>query len=192
MSTYDLAIMGGIVVDGSGLARRRGDVAVKDGRIAKIGFVDAAEADEVIDADGLHVAPGILDAHTHYDPQLTFEPHATSSCYHGVTTVLAGNCGFSVAPNRPQERDYLARMFAKVEGMSPVALSAVTWDFESFPEFLATRQGRLGVNMACYVGHSAVRRTVMGEASVIARSPAGACPASNRGTRSMALTRLRH
>ncbi|HUC37513.1 MAG TPA: amidohydrolase family protein [Acidimicrobiales bacterium] len=164
MSTYDLAIMGGIVVDGTGLARRRGDIGIKDGRIMKVGFVQAGEADEVIDADGLHVAPGIVDAHTHYDPQLTFEPHATSSCYHGVTTVLAGNCGFSVAPNRPSERDYLARMFAKVEGMSPVALSAVQWDFETFAEFLRAREGRLGVNMACYVGHSAVRRTVMGEA----------------------------
>lgn len=164
MSTYDLAIMGGIVVDGSGLARRRGDVAVRDGRVARIGFVDPADAAQVIDADGLHVAPGIVDAHTHYDPQLTFEPHATSSCFHGVTTVLAGNCGFSVAPNRPTERDFLARMFAKVEGMSPVALSAVDWDFCTFDEFLAAREGRLGVNMACYVGHSAVRRTVMGEA----------------------------
>jgi N-acyl-D-amino-acid deacylase len=164
MSTYDLAIMGGIVVDGSGLARRRGDIAVKDGKVALIGFVDPDDAEQVIDADGLHVAPGIIDAHTHYDPQLTFEPHATSSCYHGVTTVLAGNCGFSVAPNRPDQRDFLARMFAKVEGMSPVALSAVEWDFETFPEFLAGRQGRLGVNMACYVGHSAIRRTVMGEA----------------------------
>jgi N-acyl-D-amino-acid deacylase len=164
MSTYDLAVMGGIVVDGSGLARRRGDVAVKDGRIAKIGFVDPAEADEVIDADGLHVAPGIVDAHTHYDPQLTFEPYATSSCYHGVTTVLAGNCGFSVAPNLPDQRDFLARMFARVEGMSPVALSAVDWAFESFPEFLKSRESKLGVNMACYVGHSAIRRTVMKEA----------------------------
>jgi len=164
VSTYDLAIMGGIVVDGTGLARRRGDIGVKDGRIVKIGFVQPSEADEVIDADGLHVAPGIVDAHTHYDPQLTFEPHATSSCYHGVTTVLAGNCGFSVAPNRPDQRDYLARMFAKVEGMSPVALSAVQWEFESFPEFLDSRRGKLGVNMACYVGHSALRRTVMGEA----------------------------
>ena len=164
MSTYDLAIMGGIVVDGSGLARRRGDIGVKDGRIATIGFVDPADAEQVVDADGLHVAPGIIDAHTHYDPQLTFEPHATSSCYHGVTTVLAGNCGFSVAPNRPSERDFLARMFAKVEGMSPVALSAVEWDFETFPEFLESRRGRLGLNMACYVGHSAVRRYVMGAA----------------------------
>ena len=156
--------MGGIVVDGTGLGRRRRDIAIKNGRIAKIGFVDPAEVDDLIDADGLHVAPGIVDAHTHYDPQLTFEPYATSSCYHGVTTVLAGNCGFSVAPNVVEERAFLARMFAKVEGMSPVALSAVKWNFESFPEFLAARQGNLGVNMACYVGHSAVRRVVMGEA----------------------------
>jgi N-acyl-D-aspartate/D-glutamate deacylase len=164
LSSYDLAIMGGIVVDGTGMARRRADVAVKDGRVARVGFVDAADAEKVIDADGLHVAPGIIDAHTHYDPQLTFEPYATSSCYHGVTTVLAGNCGFSVAPNRPDQRDFLTRMFAKVEGMSPVALSAVDWSFETFPEFLASRAGRLGVNMACYVGHSAVRRYVMGDA----------------------------
>jgi N-acyl-D-aspartate/D-glutamate deacylase len=163
MSTYDLAVVGGIVVDGSGLARRRGDIAVKDGKIAKIGFVDPKDAETVIDADGQHVAPGIVDAHTHYDPQLTFEPHATSSCYHGVTTVLAGNCGFSVAPNRPDQRDFLARMFARVEGMSPVALSAVDWDFETFDEFLRSREQKLGVNMACYVGHSAIRRTVMGE-----------------------------
>src|SRR6202042_1166903 len=134
------------------------------GRVAKVGFVNPDDATEVIDADGLHVAPGIVAAHTHSDPHLTFEPHATPSCYHGVATVLAGNCGFSVAPNRPDQRDYLARMFAKVEGMSPVALSAVQWDFESFPEFLASRTGKLGVNMACYVGHSALRRTVMGEA----------------------------
>ena len=124
MTTYDLALMGGIVVDGSGLARRRGDVGITNGRVAHIGFVDPSDAEQVIDVDGLHVAPGIVDAHTHYDPQLTFEPHATSSCYHGVTTVLAGNCGFSVAPNRPDQRDFLARMFAKVEGMSPVAPSA--------------------------------------------------------------------
>ncbi len=180
MSTYDLAIMGGIVVDGSGLARRRGDIGVKDGRVARIGFVDPADAEQVIDADGLHVAPGIVDAHTHYDPQLTFEPHATSSCYHGVTTVLAGNCGFSVAPNTPDQRDYLARMFAKVEGMSPVALSAVQWDFESFPEFLSARAGRLGVNMACYVGHSALRRTVMGDDGSEREATAGEVEAMRR------------
>ncbi len=89
--SYDLVIRGGVVVDGTGLARRRADVAVKDGRIARVGHVpDAESATRTLDAGGLVVAPGIIDAHTHYDPQLTFDPWATSSCYHGVTSVLAG------------------------------------------------------------------------------------------------------
>jgi N-acyl-D-aspartate/D-glutamate deacylase len=160
---YDLVIRGGIVVDGTGLARRRADVAIEAGRIARIGYVsDAASAGRVIDADGLIVAPGIVDAHTHYDPQLTFDPYATSSCYHGVTTVLAGNCGFSIAPTRQRDRGYIKALFAKVEGMAPAALDGLQWDFESFPEYLAAREGKLGVNMACYVGHSSVRRYVMG------------------------------
>ena len=110
-------ITNGIVVDGTGLPRRRADVAVKDGRIAAIGFVDASEGDRVIDADGKVVAPGIVDPHTHYDPQLTFEPYGTSSCYHGVTTVVAGNCGFSVAPLKPGDAPWLIQLFARVEGM---------------------------------------------------------------------------
>ena len=157
----DLVIRGGTVVDGTGLARRRADVAVRDGKIAEVGHVSAKGAHE-IDAGGCIVAPGIIDVHTHYDPQLTFDPYATSSCYHGVTTVLAGNCGFSVAPVRPEGRDYLKAMFAKVEGMDPAALDAVVWDFESFPEYLQAREGKLGVNLACYVGHSTLRRFVMG------------------------------
>lgn len=160
---YDLVVRGGTVVDGTGLARRRADVAVKDGRIARVGRIDAsADTAKTIDAQGLIVAPGIVDAHTHYDPQLTFDPWATSSCYHGVTTVLAGNCGFSIAPTRSTDRDYIKAMFAKVEGMAPVALDGVVWDFESFPEYLAARELKLGVNLACYVGHSSVRRWVMG------------------------------
>ena len=162
---FDLAIVNGTVVDGSGLPRRRADVGVKDGRITEVGFVDAAEADQVIDATGLVVAPGIVDAHTHYDPQLTFDPYATSSCYHGVTTVLAGNCGFSIAPTRADDRGFITQMFARVEGMSPKALDGLPWDFETFPEYLAAREGKLGVNLACYIGHSAVRRFVMGDAS---------------------------
>ena len=162
--TYDLVIRGGIVVDGTGLARRRADVAVRDGRIARIGHVpEDAGATTTLDASGMIVAPGIVDAHTHYDPQLTFDPWATSSCYHGVTTVLAGNCGFSIAPTRAEDRPYIKAMFAKVEGMAPVALDGVTWDFETFPEYLAARRNRLGVNLACYVGHSSLRRWVMGE-----------------------------
>ena len=97
---FDLIIRGGHVIDGTGLPRRRVDVGVKDGRIARIGRLEDAQASEEIDATGRIVAPGIVDAHTHYDPQITFDPYATMSCFHGVTTVLAGNCGFSVAPTR--------------------------------------------------------------------------------------------
>ena len=161
--TWDLVIRGGIVVDGTGRSRCRADVAVQAGRIAAVGNVpDAGDAERVIDAQGMIVAPGIIDAHTHYDPQLTFDPYATSSCYHGVTTVLAGNCGFSIAPTRSEARRYSQAMFAKVEGMAPVALDGVKWDFASFPEYLAAREGRLGVNLACYIGHSSLRRWVMG------------------------------
>src|SRR5438128_331855 len=129
---YDLVVTGGVVVDGTGLARRRADVGVRDGRIVDVGHLSEGVAGaRVVDADGLFVAPGIIDAHTHYDPQLTFDAWATSSCYHGVTTVLAGNCGFSIAPTRERDRDFISRMFARVEGMSPVALSGVEWDFDS-------------------------------------------------------------
>ena len=124
--TWDLVVRGGVVVDGTGLARRRADVAVKSGRIAAVGHVPGVkDAQRTIDAEDMIVAPGIVDAHTHYDPQLTFDPWATSSCYHGVTTVLAGNCGFSIAPTREAARPYIKAMFAKVEGMEPVALEGV-------------------------------------------------------------------
>jgi N-acyl-D-aspartate/D-glutamate deacylase len=161
--SYDLVIRGGVVVDGTGLARRRADVAVSRGRIAAVGHVaGAAHAERVIDADGRIVAPGIIDLHTHYDPQITFDPYAISSCHHGVTTALAGNCGFSIAPARERDRAYLRALFAVVEGMAPAALEGVAFDFETFPEFLASRAGRLGVNLACYLGHSSLRRSVMG------------------------------
>ena len=161
--TWDLVIRGGIVVDGTGLSRRRADVGVRDGKIAAVGHVPgASDAERVIDAGGLIVAPGIVDAHTHYDPQLCFDPYATSSCYHGVTTVLAGNCGFSIAPTRPDARAYIKAMFARVEGMEPTALDAIDWSFETFSEYLAARESRLGVNLACYIGHSTLRRYVMG------------------------------
>lgn len=161
--SYDLVIRGGIVADGTGLARRRADVAVANGMIAAVGHIPNAEdASRVINADGHIVAPGIIDLHTHYDPQLTFDPYATSSCYHGVTTVVAGNCGFSIAPTRKDARDYTQALFAKVEGMAEVTLDGVKWDFETFPEYLAARSANLGVNLACYIGHSSLRRYVMG------------------------------
>ena len=161
--TYDLVVRGGTVVDGTGTARRRVDVGVRDGRIAAVGKIADASAREVFDASDLIVAPGIVDAHTHYDPQVTFEPLATMSVYHGVTTVLAGNCGFSIAPTRARDRTFVERLFAKVEQMDPIAMTAINWDFESFPEYLAAREGKLGINLACYIGHSNIRRWVMGD-----------------------------
>ena len=160
---YDLIVRGGYVVDGTGLPRRRVDVGVIDGTIAALARLDDDDARETIDADGMIVAPGIVDVHTHYDPQITFDPYATVSCFHGVTTVVAGNCGFSVAPCKPDDRAFLSGIFARVENMDPIALSAITWDeFVTFPEFLASRAGKLGVNFACYIGHSNLRRWVMG------------------------------
>jgi N-acyl-D-amino-acid deacylase len=166
MAQYDLVIVNGTVVDGTGLPRRRADVAVKHGRIAAVGFVDPSEGERVLDATGRVVAPGIVDPHTHYDPQLTFEPYGTSSCYHGVTTVVAGNCGFSVAPLKPGDAPWLIQLFARVEGMDPSALEGIPVDgFESFPEFLESMRGRIGINAAFYIGHCALRRYVMGDAA---------------------------
>jgi N-acyl-D-aspartate/D-glutamate deacylase len=163
MPTYDLVVRNGIVVDGTGLPGRRADVGVEDGRIVAVGFVEGDAARE-IDAAGKVVAPGIVDVHTHYDPQLTFEPYGTSSCFHGVTTVVTGNCGFSVAPLRPGDAPWLIQLFARVEGMDPSALEGIPFDgFETFPEFLDHIEGRIGINAAFYVGHCAVRRYVMGE-----------------------------
>ena len=160
---HDLVIRGGTVIDGTGLPRRRADVAVDGGKISKIGRVVESGATE-IDATGRIVAPGIVDIHTHYDPQLTFEPFATSSCYHGVTSVLAGNCGFSVAPLQQGDADWLVQMFARVEGMDAQALRGIPFDqFETFPEFLNLIEGNIGVNAGFYVGHSTVRRFVLGD-----------------------------
>jgi N-acyl-D-aspartate/D-glutamate deacylase len=158
--TFDTIIKGGKVVDGSGLPMRMADVGIKDGIITDIGRLSGAK--ETVDANGLVVTPGIVDVHTHYDPQLSFEPFATSSCYHGVTSVVAGNCGYSIAPCAPEDHDFMTALFAKVEGMSPNVLkSGLPWDWESFPSFLAALDKRLGINAAVYVGHSALRRFVM-------------------------------
>ncbi len=160
---YDLLIINGLVVDGTGLPRRRADLAIRNGRIVGTGHFDRGEARDVIDAEGRIVAPGIVDPHTHYDPQLTFEPYGTSSCYHGVTTVAAGNCGFSIAPTRADDREFITRIFARVEDMSPRSLQGIPWGFESFPEYLDTLRGKIGINAASYIGHCNIRRWVMGE-----------------------------
>lgn len=161
---YDLIIRDGLVVDGSGLPRRRVDVGIRNGRIEKLAHLEGAKARQEIDASGAIVAPGIVDLHTHYDPQVTFDPYATMSCYHGVTTVVAGNCGFSVAPCRSKDTQFLKDIFASVEDMDPSALAGVRWDrFETFPEFLQSLKGNLGINFACYIGHSNLRRWVMAD-----------------------------
>lgn len=160
---YDLVVRNGIVVDGTGLPRRRADVAVADGKVVAVGRIDDAGTREV-DADGLHVLPGIVDAHTHYDPLLTFDPWATSSCFHGVTTVVTANCGFSIAPCAPQDRTFTAEFMAAVEGFSPRVLDAgLPWTWDSFPSYLDSLEGHIGVNAATYLAHSALRRFVMGE-----------------------------
>ncbi|HEV7720517.1 MAG TPA: amidohydrolase family protein [Iamia sp.] len=162
---HDLLIRGGLLVDGTGVPGRIADVAVKDGRVVAIGRLAGEAAVRTIEADGLVVAPGIVDAHTHYDPQITWDGLCDTSSLHGVTTVAAGNCGFGVAPCRQDDHEYLGQLFARVEGMDLAALEQIPWEFETFGEFLATRTGRLGVNLGMYVGHSAIRRWVMGDAS---------------------------
>jgi N-acyl-D-aspartate/D-glutamate deacylase len=161
----DVVIRGGTVVDGTGAPRRRADVAISGGVVSDIGR--HLDGDRVLDASGHVVAPGFVDIHTHYDAQVFWDPALTPSCWHGVTSVVAGNCGFSIAPVRPEHRELLVRTLQHVEDMAPDTLFAgVPWDdFETFPQYLDAieRRGTL-LNYACYVGHTAVRIYVMGEA----------------------------
>ncbi|HEX5614371.1 MAG TPA: amidohydrolase family protein [Acidimicrobiia bacterium] len=160
----DLVIRGGTVIDGTGAPRRRADVAVTDGRISEIG--EGLSGERVLDADEHVVTPGFIDIHTHYDAQVFWDPGLTPSSFHGVTTVIAGNCGFSIAPVRPEHRALLVQTLQHVEDMSPDTLFAgVPWDeFETFPEYLDAVERRGPVlNYGCYVGHTALRLWVMGD-----------------------------
>jgi N-acyl-D-aspartate/D-glutamate deacylase len=163
---YDLKITGGTVVDGTGSPGILGDVGIVDGRVVRVGSAPES-AVETIDASGQVVAPGFVDIHTHYDAQVLWDRMMTVSPWHGVTTVVMGNCGFGVAPTRPSHRDLIVRTLEKVEGMSADALRAGlgdSWPFESFPEYLSAVEDRgTAINVGVLVGHTPVRLYVMGE-----------------------------
>jgi N-acyl-D-aspartate/D-glutamate deacylase len=162
----DVVIRGGTVVDGTGAPGRAADVLVRDGTIAEVGEVSAPAGALQLDASGQIVAPGFVDIHTHYDAQVFWDTALTPSSFHGVTSVIAGNCGFSIAPCHPEHRALLSRTLQHVEDMSLATLDAgVPWDFETFPEYLDSVERRgAALNYGCYVGHTAVRLWVMGEA----------------------------
>jgi N-acyl-D-aspartate/D-glutamate deacylase len=159
----DLVIKGGTVVDGTGAPGRRADVAITGDRITAIG--DRLDGDRELDASGCVVAPGFIDIHTHYDAQVFWDPALTPSCFHGVTTVVAGNCGFSIAPTRPEHHTVIARTLENVEDMNVASLAAgIPWDFETHPEYLESiRRRGTYLNFGAYIGHTALRLFAMGD-----------------------------
>lgn len=159
----DLVIRGGTVVDGSGKARFTADVGIADGKIVEVGRIKSVAA-RTIDADGLIVSPGFIDGHTHMDAQVAWDPLGSCSCWHGVTSVVMSNCGFALAPCKPEDRDWYARCLSAVEDIPTAAMAAgIDWTWETFPEYLATVE-RLpkAINYGMYIGHSALRMYVMG------------------------------
>ena len=165
----DVVIKGGEVVDGTGAARRRADVGIQGDRVVAIGTVEG-EAATTIDATGKVVTPGFVDVHTHYDAQVFWDDAMTPSPLHGVTTAFAGNCGFTIAPlsDDPSDGEYLRKMLARVEGMPLESLrTGVPWNWKSTGEYLAALDGHVGINIGFSVGHSAIRRVVMGTESTV-------------------------
>jgi len=162
--TYDLVIKNGTVIDGSGLPRYRADVGVRGGRVATIGRIRDG-AHEVIDAEGQVVAPGFIDGHTHMDAQIFWDPLGTSSCWHGITSVVMGNCGFTLAPCAEADKHMVVRNLQRAEDISAEAMAAgIKWGWTTFPEYLDCLAALpKGINYGGYIGHSALRTYVMGE-----------------------------
>jgi N-acyl-D-aspartate/D-glutamate deacylase len=158
---YDVVIKNGRIVDGSGAPAFGGDVAITDGRIVAVGKVDEP-ASRTVNADGLVVAPGFIDHHTHMDGQIFWDPLASSSCYHGITSIIMGNCGLTLAPCHPDDHDAALQTFIRVEGIPRTALEAgLPWTWQTFDEYLDRVEERIGINVGCLVGHNAVRQYVM-------------------------------
>lgn len=176
---YDLVIRGGTVVDGTGAPRRQADVAVEGDRIAEVGRVSSRGKRE-IDAAGKVVTPGFVDIHTHLDAQIAWDPIASSSCYHGITSVVLGNCGVTFAPCRPEDREYLANLMESVEDIPAESIrQGLPWEWETYGEYLDAVDGMpKGVNVGGMVGHCAVRYHAMGERS-LDETPASAEDLSN-------------
>ena len=160
---YDLVVRGGTIVDGSGLPRYRADVGVSDGVITAVGRIDETGRRE-IDADGQVVTPGFVDGHTHMDAQVFWDPIGSCSCYHGVTSVVMGNCGFSLAPAPESQRDFVVRNLERAEDISGEAMAAgISWSWDDYRSYLDAVDGLpKAINYAAYVGHSALRTYVMG------------------------------
>jgi N-acyl-D-amino-acid deacylase len=163
---YDLLVRGGRVVDGSGLPGYQADVGVRDGKVVEIGRLKGSAA-RTIDADGLVVAPGFVDHHTHLDGQMLWDPYGTSEPQHGVTSVVMGNCGLSLAPVEPGGEDAMVKSFVRVEAMPRESLEAgIPWGWRTYGEYLDRLEGRIGINVGGLVGHIAVRHAIMGEEAV--------------------------
>ncbi len=162
---FDLLIQNARVIDGSGGPSFNGDVGVKDGKIVEVGKLNA-QADRIINADGLVVSPGFIDNHCHYDAQVLWDPNCSFSCYHGSTTVIFGNCSLGLAPAKPEDRERIASQLSYVEAIPMDVLNAgVNWNWTTYPEYMDAVGARLGINVGTLVPHSAVRYYAMGEAS---------------------------
>ena len=172
MPEFDTVIKGGTIVDGLRTPRFTADVGVKDGRIAYLGRIESSDAETILDASGLIVAPGFVDLHTHYDAQIYWDPYCTLSGWHGVTSVVIGNCGFGFAPIKPEERDRAMLMLSRNEAIPLESMQeGMPWDWETFPEFLdSLDRTPKGVNLLSYCGVSPLMMSVMGLEAAKSRS----------------------